>query len=161
MLVSKGVRLLLAGVAVVVVASSAAMLFAPDRTCQHAPMGNEGEGQCLEIAARATQFGRCRVIAALLHEIATSHNDLVISRGMEGFVSARACGDLAVLRLRVPVPPPSHVVPMVDAALEACQAGTAYDLKRKPTEAAPSNETVVRLAQESGCSRIYGTGKVR
>jgi len=158
---SKGVRLLLAGVVAVVLAIAAAVLFAPDRTCQHAPMGDEGEGECLEIAARATQYGRCRVIGALLHEIATSHDDLVISRGMEGFVSARACGDLAVLRLRVPVPPPAHVVPMVDAALEACQAGTAYTLQRKPTEATPSTETVVRLAQESGCSRIYGTGKSR
>jgi hypothetical protein len=156
---SKGVKLFPAAVAVTVVAMAAAALFLPDRTCAHAPGGDEAEGECLRLAASTTQVGRCRVIGALLHEIGTSHNDVVISGGLEGFVSARACGDLAVLRLRVPVPAPSHVVPLVDAALEACQAGTVYTLQRKPTEATPSNETVVRLAQESGCSRIYGTAK--
>ena len=155
---SKGPKLFpvaVAMVATVAVAIVAAALLLPDEMCGHAPARSQGE--CLRLAASTTQFGRCRAIGALLSEIGNRHRDAVISSGLEGFVSARACGDLAVLRLQVPDPAPRRVVPMVDAALEACQAGTAYDLERRPTEAAPSPETVARLAHESGCSRISGT----
>lgn len=105
-----------------------ASLFAPGDICAASSLGgDEVQGECLGALARVP-VSRPRVIEAVRVEIAGRNNDVVLSSALEGFVSARACGDLVGLLDSLSLSTPGHVRPLVVAAVKCCQDGREYSL---------------------------------
>jgi hypothetical protein len=133
--------------------AAAAFLFAPGRVCKWQPLGDEGEGECLGFAARATQAGRCRVVKAVGDEIRGPNNDVVISSALEGFVAAGACADLALVWRDLLPDTPGHVYPLVATALAACIARVPFSAggARSHPASAPSPQAIEAMTERSRC----------
>src|SRR5438874_13310274 len=73
------------------------LVVAPNTVCRlwALALGDEGQGECLGMAARMSGFGRCKAVAAVLGEIETTNNDVVISLGLKGRVRKLGCDELA------------------------------------------------------------------
>lgn len=123
------------------IVAGASLLLAPNKVCRRLPGGDEVEGECLGVAARASPVTRCRVLTALLAEIRSTNNDVVIAGGLEGIVASGACSDIALLWTRLPAETPSHVYPLVAYAWTTCQRRSRYSLpeaRRSSTEVVPA-----------------------
>jgi hypothetical protein len=98
------------------------LIIAPGSCCKLVPLlGDEGHGECLGLVAKKAGVSRCRVLSALMEEIKGDNNDVVISSGLEGFVAATACDELALLWTQLPRSVPTHVRPLVARAISSCR----------------------------------------
>jgi hypothetical protein len=98
------------------------LIMAPGSCCKLVPLlGDEGQGECLGLVAKKIGVSRCRVLSALMEEIKGDNNDVVISSGLEGFVAAKACDELALLWTELPISAPTHVRPLVASAIRSCR----------------------------------------
>jgi len=105
-------------------------MMAPGRLCGLSAfaLGDEGEGECLALAAQTSERGRCQTIAALLNEIKTTNNDVVISLALQGVVKAFACDDVELLWASLPDETAAHARQLVAAAAVACRQRKQYSL---------------------------------
>ena len=132
------------------------LVVAPNTVCRlwALALGDEGQGECLGMAARMSGFGRCKAVAALLGEIETTNNDVVISLGLKGLVRKLACDDLAFLWTSLPRDCPSHARQLVAAAAVACKERRPYSLgvARSFDEPVMSPGVFVESARRSRCA---------
>jgi hypothetical protein len=67
-------------------------------------------------------------------------------------VRAGACADLGLLWTQIPPGSPSHVFPLVGAAVNACRSGATYSLGyARSTAPGISTELAGELATKSDC----------
>lgn len=92
----------------------------PGTACTYQPLGDEGEGECLGLVARAGTFARCRVADAVLREADAGANDVVLTSALDGFVAAAGCDDLAYVWAKLPSGSAGYVDQIVGTKYLVC-----------------------------------------
>jgi hypothetical protein len=131
-------------------------VFLPGRSCKLTLMGDEGEGECLALIASRIPSARCRVLDAISDEIRGANNDVVLSEGLGGFVTASACDDIALLWIETAQAAPAHARELVAAALTACRTHVPFSLgvaRTKRLLISVSPPDILNSANRSRCRR--------